>query len=97
MKKLTQKFALITLVACLALPLTSMAEDEYLLSEATYKSLNAAQEKIYTCISPYTDNVLTPISGQTEFAIAFEIVSPFPNSNHATIDLQICIPLSLII
>ncbi|WP_439504065.1 tetratricopeptide repeat protein [Methylophaga sp.] len=46
MKKLTQKFALITLVACLALPLTSMAEDEYLLSEATYKSLNAAQEKM---------------------------------------------------
>ena len=46
MKKLTQKFALMTLVACLALPLTSMAEDEYLLSEATYKSLNAAQEKM---------------------------------------------------
>ncbi|MDX1751157.1 MAG: tetratricopeptide repeat protein [Methylophaga sp.] len=41
-----QKFALMTLVACLALPLTSMAEDEYLLSEATYKSLNAAQEKM---------------------------------------------------
>jgi Tfp pilus assembly protein PilF len=35
-----------TLVACLALPLTLMAEDEYLLSEATYKSLNAAQEKM---------------------------------------------------
>ncbi|WP_296591449.1 tetratricopeptide repeat protein [Methylophaga sp.] len=46
MKKLTQKFALMTLVACLALPLTLMAEDEYLLSEATYKSLNAAQEKM---------------------------------------------------
>ena len=46
MKKLTQKLALMTLVACLALPLTSMAEDEYLLSEATYKSLNAAQEKM---------------------------------------------------
>lgn len=46
MKKLTQKFALMTLVACLALPLTSMAEDEYLLSEATYKSLNTAQEKM---------------------------------------------------
>ncbi len=46
MKKLTQKFALMILVACLALPLTSMAEDEYLLSEATYKSLNAAQEKM---------------------------------------------------
>lgn len=46
MKKLTQKFALMTLVACLALPLISMAEDEYLLSEATYKSLNAAQEKM---------------------------------------------------
>lgn len=46
MKKLTQKFALMTLVACLILPLTSMAEDEYLLSEATYKSLNAAQEKM---------------------------------------------------
>lgn len=46
MKKFTQKFALMTLVACLALPLTSMAEDEYLLSEATYKSLNAAQEKM---------------------------------------------------
>ncbi len=46
MKKLTQKFALMTLVAFLALPLTSMAEDEYLLSEATYKSLNAAQEKM---------------------------------------------------
>jgi len=46
MKKLNQKFALMMLVACLALPLTSMAEDEYLLSEATYKSLSAAQEKM---------------------------------------------------
>tara|TARA_B100001964_G_scaffold120668_1_gene134042 strand:- start:1190 stop:3202 length:2013 start_codon:yes stop_codon:yes gene_type:complete len=47
----------------------------YGLSENNIGKYNAAQENIYTCISPYTDNVLTPISGQTEFAIAFEIVS----------------------
>ncbi|MCS5650397.1 MAG: Ig-like domain-containing protein, partial [Dehalococcoidia bacterium] len=45
------------------------------LSENNIGGYNAAQEKIYTCISAYTDNVLTPISGQTEFAIAFEVVS----------------------
>ena len=45
------------------------------LSENNIGGYNAAQEKIYTRISAYTDNVLTPISGQTEFAIAFEVVS----------------------
>ena len=45
------------------------------LSENNIGGYNAAQEKIYTCISAYTDNVLTPISGQTEFAIAFGVVS----------------------
>ena len=45
------------------------------ISENNIGKYNAAQEKIYTCISPYTNNVLTPISGQTEFAIAFEVVS----------------------
>ena len=45
------------------------------ISENNIGGYNAVQEKIYTCISAYTDNVLTPISGQTEFAIAFEVVS----------------------
>ena len=45
------------------------------ISENNIGGYNAAQEKIYTCISAYTDNVLTPISGQTEFAIAFGVVS----------------------
>ena len=45
------------------------------LSENNIGGYNAAQEKIYTCISAYTNNVLTPISGETEFAIAFGVVS----------------------
>ena len=38
------------------------------LSENNIGGYNVAQEKIYTYISAYTDNVLTPISIQTEFA-----------------------------
>lgn len=66
MKKLTQKFALMTLVACLALPLTSMAEDEYLLSEATYKSLNAAQEKMEQQQYRQAEAELKKLVGETD-------------------------------
>jgi tetratricopeptide (TPR) repeat protein len=46
MKLLNQKFVLMALMACLSLPFQAMAEDEYLLTEATYKALSAAQEKM---------------------------------------------------
>lgn len=38
-------------------------------------SYNSSEGRIFTCLSPYTDGVLVPISGITEFGISFSIVS----------------------
>ena len=36
---------------------------------------NSAEGKIFTCLSPYTNGVLTPVAGKTEYGISFNIVS----------------------
>ena len=38
-------------------------------------NFNANQGKIYTCLQPYTNGILSPIDGVSEFAIAFNIIS----------------------
>ena len=62
---------------------SSLADDPYIMAPPEGYSLevnnigsyNATEGKIFSCLSPYTDGILTPISGQTEFGISFEIVS----------------------
>ncbi|GIT23106.1 MAG: hypothetical protein CM1200mP40_27880 [Gammaproteobacteria bacterium] len=62
---------------------SSLADDPYIMAPPEGYSLevnnigsyNATKGKIFSCLSPYTDGILTPISGQTEFGISFEIVS----------------------
>ena len=38
-------------------------------------SFNAGQGKIFTCLQPYTNGILSPIDGVSEFSIAFTIIS----------------------
>ena len=48
---------------------------EYSSSLNNVGSFNASQGKIFTCLIPYTNGVLSPIDGVSEFSIAFNIIS----------------------
>ena len=48
---------------------------EYSSSLNNVGSFNASQGKIFTCLMPYTNGVLSPIDGVSEFSIAFNIIS----------------------
>ena len=48
---------------------------EYPSSLNNVGNFNANQGKIFTCLQPYTNGVLSPIDGVSEFSVAFNIIS----------------------
>tara|TARA_B100000902_G_C27161938_1_gene839183 strand:+ start:416 stop:970 length:555 start_codon:yes stop_codon:yes gene_type:complete len=47
----------------------------YALNLNNIGAYNASEGKIFTCLKPYNNGVLSPINGNSQFAIAFNIVS----------------------
>ena len=48
---------------------------EYYSSLNNVGNFNSNQGKIFTCLKPYTNGVLSPIDGVSEFSVAFNIIS----------------------
>lgn len=65
MKTLNQKVVLLTILSCLVWPFSVLAND-YLLSEKTYNSLNAAQEKMEQQQYRQAEADLKKLVGETE-------------------------------
>ena len=48
---------------------------DYAVSLNNVGNFNAVQGKIFTCLKPYANDILSPIGGVSEFSIAFYIIS----------------------